>query len=221
MHKQNGFTLIEIAIVLVIIGLLLGGVLKGQELIGSAKVKAMAGDFRNMPALIYGYQDKFRALPGDDAAAKMHLGTAATQLAGSVGNGRIDGAWDSLSAGDESFILWEHLRLSGLAAGPLRHDDPTYLPKNPEGGSIGIESLQQSGGAYVSGLGGTYLLCSAGISGKLARLLDIALDDGSGASGQLRIVDASHVRNSGPGIDNASDPASIADAGRYTVCLGF
>ena len=38
-RNQSGFTLIEIAIVLVIIGLLLGGVLKGQELINSAKVK--------------------------------------------------------------------------------------------------------------------------------------------------------------------------------------
>ena len=38
-NKQSGFTLVEIAIVLVIIGLLLGGVLKGQELINSAKVK--------------------------------------------------------------------------------------------------------------------------------------------------------------------------------------
>ena len=57
-RKQSGFTLIEIAIVLVIIGLLLGGVLKGQELINSAKVKNLAGDFKNIPVFIYGYQDK-------------------------------------------------------------------------------------------------------------------------------------------------------------------
>ena len=55
--QQSGFTLVEIAIVLVIIGLLLGGVLKGQELINSAKVKNMAGDFRNLQVMIYGYQD--------------------------------------------------------------------------------------------------------------------------------------------------------------------
>ena len=48
-RNQSGFTLIEIAIVLVIIGLLLGGVLKGQELINSAKVKNLATDFRNIP----------------------------------------------------------------------------------------------------------------------------------------------------------------------------
>ena len=71
MRKQSGFTLIEIAIVLVIIGLLLGGILKGQELINSAKVKSLAQDFRNIPIYIYGYQDKYKALPGDQTQAKL------------------------------------------------------------------------------------------------------------------------------------------------------
>ncbi|MEP7070452.1 MAG: prepilin-type N-terminal cleavage/methylation domain-containing protein, partial [Usitatibacter sp.] len=56
--QQSGFTLVEIAIVLVIIGLLLGGILKGQELINSAKVKNLANDFRVIPTYIYAYQDK-------------------------------------------------------------------------------------------------------------------------------------------------------------------
>src|SRR6266536_1939679 len=53
--QQSGFTLVEIAIVLVIIGLLLGGILKGQELINSAKVKNLANDFRVIPTYIYSY----------------------------------------------------------------------------------------------------------------------------------------------------------------------
>ena len=54
--KNRGFTLIEIAIVLVIIGLLLGGVLKGQELINNAKVKSYATDFRNIPIQLYFFE---------------------------------------------------------------------------------------------------------------------------------------------------------------------
>ena len=72
-NNQAGFTLVEIAIVLVIIGLLLGGVLKGQELINSAKVKNFATDFRNTPLFIYGYQDKYKRLPGDDNGAVARL----------------------------------------------------------------------------------------------------------------------------------------------------
>ena len=96
-NGQGGFTLVEIAIVLVIIGLLLGGVLKGQELINSAKVKNFINDFKTMPLFIYGYQDKFKALPGDDANVTTHLGSAATAAGVTLlavtnttqGNGRI------------------------------------------------------------------------------------------------------------------------------------
>ena len=66
---QGGFTLVEIAIVLVIIGLLLGGVLKGQELIYNQKVKSTYDSYRQYTAAMYGYQDRYRAIPGDDANA--------------------------------------------------------------------------------------------------------------------------------------------------------
>src|ERR1700682_6657754 len=77
--QQSGFTLVEIAIVLVIIGLLLGGILKGQELINSAKVKNLDNDLRVIPTYIYAYQDKFKALPGDDAQVVPHVGATGTQ----------------------------------------------------------------------------------------------------------------------------------------------
>src|SRR6476659_9791119 len=96
--QQSGFTLVEIAIVLVIIGLLLGGLLQGQELINSAKVKNLANDFRVIPTYIYAYQDKFRALPGDDANVTAHVGTttdpATPGTGGTLGNGLIEGAWN-------------------------------------------------------------------------------------------------------------------------------
>ena len=50
----KGFTLVEIAIVLVIIGLLLGGILKGQEMITQAKIKNSIADFSGISAAYYG-----------------------------------------------------------------------------------------------------------------------------------------------------------------------
>src|SRR5579864_1407432 len=67
--RQGGFTLVEIAIVLVIIGLLIGGVLKGQELIYNQKVKSTYDLYRQYTAAMYGYQDRYKALPGDDINA--------------------------------------------------------------------------------------------------------------------------------------------------------
>src|SRR2546428_433572 len=67
--RMQGFTLVEIAIVLVIIGLLLGGILKGQEMITQAKIKNVIADFSGVSAAYHGYQDRYRAIPGDDPNA--------------------------------------------------------------------------------------------------------------------------------------------------------
>ena len=79
--RQSGFTLVEIAIVLVIIGLLLGGILKGQEMITHAKIKNVIADFSGVSAAYHGYQDRYRAIPGDDpnAATRWAVAPAATQ----------------------------------------------------------------------------------------------------------------------------------------------
>jgi prepilin-type N-terminal cleavage/methylation domain-containing protein len=85
--QQSGFTLVEIAIVLVIIGLLLGGVLKGQELINSAKVKNMIGDLRTVSSMVYAYQDRFKALPGDQTAAQLATGAGFCATVRACGRG--------------------------------------------------------------------------------------------------------------------------------------
>ena len=227
--QQSGFTLVEIAIVLVIIGLLLGGVLKGQELINSAKVKNFATDFRNIPLYIYGYQDKFRAIPGDDAAVATHVtgGTKAT-TGGTPGNGVIEGYWDSTTATEESYLFWQHVRLAGLAAGPTATGDATYIPKNADGGIIGIESgiggfigaTAASAGppavAATAALGGSYVVCSSGILGKFAKQLDTTMDDGVTNTGSMRVVATGHTRSHG-----ALAQGAVLDDQSYIVCMSM
>src|SRR5436189_6124876 len=77
---EGGFTLVEIAIVLVIIGLLLGGILKGQEMITQAKIKNVINDFNGISVAVTSYQDRYRALPGDDGNATARWTVQASAL---------------------------------------------------------------------------------------------------------------------------------------------
>lgn len=206
---QTGFTLIELAIVLVIIGLLLGGVLKGQELINSAKVKNMANDFRNVPVYIYGYQDKYKALPGDDLQATAHNGSTTV----GDGDGKIEGVWNSTDAGVESLKFWEHVRKAGLAPGSTDIANAAtngFYPTNSDGGRIGVTSS-----VPITNLPGAYFICSAGILGKYAKQLDLTMDDGLANGGSLRATE-------GTTFTSAQTAAETwADSSSYTVCMGF
>ncbi|HXF79025.1 MAG TPA: prepilin-type N-terminal cleavage/methylation domain-containing protein [Usitatibacter sp.] len=213
--QQSGFTLVEIAIVLVIIGLLLGGILKGQELINSAKVKNLANDFRVIPTYIYAYQDKFKALPGDDANVTQHITGATAAAAANLGNGVINGSWNSNTNTDESFLFWQHVRLANLAAGPTDVTDTTYIPRNAVGGIIGISSTTVPQ-IQISGMTGTYEVCSAGILGKFAKQLDIQMDDGKTESGSMRVVADGAAMGTAAVATTAVD-----DATNYTVCMTF
>jgi len=222
--KNGGFTLIEIAIVLVIIGLLLGGVLKGQELINSAKVKNLANDFRTVQTFIYGYQDKFKALPGDDPAANTHLTGGIVSTAGPVGNGVINGLWNSQAVADESFLFWQHVRLAGFAPGSTDTTNlATYIPRNTDGGIMGIQSGSSTTTQPITGLSGSYIFCSSGILGKFAKQLDITLDDGNTATGSMmvraNIPDGSAFSAASP--IPTTGAGGIDDATSYTVCMGF
>jgi hypothetical protein len=213
--------MIEIAIVLVIIGLLLAGVIKGQELLSNAKVKSYATDFHNIPTMIYGYQDKFKGLPGDDALASTHMpgATLATTPAGTVGNGVINGNWDTTANTDETCLFWQHLRLAGFAPGSIIVDcsaNSDYWPKNANGGQIGVQSNE----AFTTMTGtmtGTYMICSKNIPGQFVLQLDTMLDNGNPATGSLRAIQQSAAGGAPSTI--AIVQANPADS--FIVCLSI
>lgn len=214
MKKQSGFTLIELAIGLVIIGLMLVGVLKGQELINSAKVKNMATDFKNVQVQVYSYQDKFRALPGDDKAASSNVGVDA----GTNGNGDgvIGGTWDATSG--ESFNFWLHVRKAGLATGSTVTADAKYIPTNTEGGNIGVQSNPDK---TIANLSGSFAVCSSGILGKYAKQLDVSLDDGDTATGNMMTAVAVNGTTATAAVTSAGASPTISDSTKYTVCMAF
>lgn len=223
-HDQSAFTLIEIAIALVAIGLLLVGILKGKEMIDGAKVKGLATDFRNIPVYIHGYQDKFRALPGDDARAASHVtgATVTTLPPAELDNSSIDGKWDDYTASDsETFLFWQHVRLAGIAPGATNTADAAaHPPRNSLGGLIGITNSRAvaGGGLPIAGLTGTHIICSANIPGKFIRQLDRMLDDGVTNSGSLMAAITDTASTGNAAVAPVADPD---DSTLYTVCLGI
>jgi prepilin-type N-terminal cleavage/methylation domain-containing protein len=179
--KQKGFTLVEIAIVLVIVGLLIGGVLKGQEMITNAKLKRIESDNAGLGAAIFGYQDRYLQLPGDDDGAAARF-DAYKGLDGD-NDGAIEGAWNpsiTSAAGvsdvsTETGQFWGQLRASGLVAG----DPLDFSPQaNAYAGKIGVQY-----GAL--GIGGHVTVFGA-LEGSVAKVIESRLDDNNGSTGRVR-----------------------------------
>ena len=131
MMQQRGFTLVELSIVLVIIGLLVGGVLTGQSLIRAAELRNVTSQYQRYQAAVMTFRDKYFALPGDMTNAVSYWGaadgstgnTAACATTASTGsaltcNGDGNGSISPTAASsNEPFRFWQHLANAGLIEG--------------------------------------------------------------------------------------------------------
>lgn len=176
MNKQSGFTLVEIAIVMVIIGLLLGGVLKGQEIITNAKVKNLENDITGLTAAIYSYQDRYRYLPGDDKKATRF---------GSIGVGdgdrTIENDFYSTTTTHESYLVWSHLRNAGLITGEI--SDATQ-PENAFGGLTGVSMADSVLTSFPTGR--VPFVGFTDLPKDIAIIIDARSDDGNPKTGNVR-----------------------------------
>ena len=216
-RHQTGFTMVEVAAVMVIAGLMFGSVLKNRELIDAATAKRLASDFRTVSIAVHTYQGAHRALPGDDRDAANHVaGTPAATPAGALGNGRVEGAWNSLIATDESYLAWQHLRLANLLTGtpsvpaaPAAGD--AYNPRHGAEGRLGLTSDP----VFTSALWpANYSVCAASLPGRLVRRLDLMLDDGNTLTGDLRAVcEGECSAGAGVAVTIANETAT------FTVCV--
>ena len=213
-RKQRGFTLVEIAIVLVIIGLLLGGILKGQEMITQAKTKNVISDFSGISTAYHSYQDRYRSTPGDDNGAATRWTVAPAAVSGN-GNGTVAGAYNADCAAaspPESCQWWDHLRRAGFVSGV-----GDQQPFNALSGQIGVQTGDSAGGAALGGFSGI-IICSANLPDKISIAADTQMDDGVPATGTVR-----GVLQTAPNPDvvaATTAAAAYAETGTnvYTIC---
>ncbi len=136
-HRPNAFSLVELSIVLVILGLLVGGILAGQSLIRADELRDVSTGISKLTVASHAFRDKYFAMPGDmnnatkfwgvlDADPATCKDTASTTTATCDGNG--DGMMGSLTGSFEMFRIWQHMANAGLIEGSYTG---TQNPSNP------------------------------------------------------------------------------------------
>jgi len=195
--------------VLVVVGLLLGGILKGQEMVNQAKIKNLIADFSGVSAAYAGYQDRYRAVPGDDPNASLRWSGATS----GNGDGQVAGKYNSQNSADESRLWWAHLRRAGFIAGA-----GTDQPFNAVTGIIGVQTGDGGSpiGPALSGYS-SLIVCFASLPDKMAIAVDIQMDDGVPSTGTMR----GQLHTAGPSPDLSPTAASAyAETGTnvYTLC---
>ena len=197
MNKQRGFTLVEIAIVLVIIGLLLGGILKGQELINSARVRNLADTGTGIQAAYYGFIDRYRRVPGDWNASGASLAIGITVLAGGDDDGQIDND-TGVELWTEPNAIWVQLAAAGFIQGSYAGG------KNAPTNANGVSPLNAFNNVMIMGRTKDFLISPSvrlhlvigkGIPVDVMRELDQKVDDSNPETGDLRatVSDSSAV----------------------------
>jgi hypothetical protein len=187
-HAQAGFTLAEFAIVTVLMGLLLGGVVAGRSVVTQARIKLVVNQLSGLHAAHLHYIDRYAAMPGDDPRAAVRWPAGAKD---GTGDGRLSGAYrDPPPAGDpvaalivdgvqgETLNYWWQLRLAELVPIPPPNVTIVAQPLNPFAGIIGVQ--QDAMGFPVPAI------CQANLPAVVAIGVEAQLDELNPTRGVVR-----------------------------------
>jgi len=189
-YRQSGLTLLEMAVVLLIAAFVFGAILKGQELVVSARVRAMIGEHEGMRTAWLGFQDRFRAYPGDyDQADRNIRGVTRT----GNGNGLVEvNATPSSAQGvaREYALVWDHLSKAQFLAARYTYSSGTTIeavsqlaPRNLYGGFADIAYDSRYGNPTASRPDRHTLKTGNLLPVTLLAEMDRKVDDGNAFTG--------------------------------------
>lgn len=190
--RQQGFTLVELAIALMVIGLLIGGVLKGQELIENARMTAFIRQIKAYDAATMIFRNTYGALPGDiKRPNRIPNCTEEMCNMGGNGNGKIYSSDSTSPSGLENYNFFPHLTKAGMIQGPqggtqadMSGDRDIFFPASPFATYYEFAISWTDGTfTYLSQPGHYYEFF--GLNCVQAMQLDTKMDDGKPRSGSV------------------------------------
>jgi prepilin-type N-terminal cleavage/methylation domain-containing protein len=178
-RASRGFSLVEMAVVLVVVGLVLAAVLQGRHLITSAEYKAFKGQLSEYRNAFYTFRDRYDALPGDFDDAENRLANMGSNDNGD-GDGVVEPGPVCNGATDESCLAWQHLRAAGMIAGNPSLDAADASPDHTYGGSVASFFTGDEGNSTFG-----HKISVDGVPADVARRLDEDVDDELCDSGRV------------------------------------
>ena len=232
-QEEAGFTLVELAVVLVIIGLLLGGILKGQELIATAQVNATIAQMKGIDAAMSTFKDKYGQLPGDLSNFARLANCANLCAVNGDADGRIESGDNTgmpqpsiaPAVNEEGAVAFAHMAAAGLLQS-IRYDAGSgllfgeLLPEAKAGGGMWLGFTVDGNPATTTALRPGHVLVYTGqvanlavnsngaLAGSQAAQIDRKLDDGVAATGSVS-SNGTACRDAGNNIDYDETDAGL------------
>lgn len=221
---KSGFTLVELAIVLMIIGLLIGGILKGQELIQNARILSFVRQNKALDAAILTFMDSYGYKPGDMPSPSTRLPNCSATPCSNAGDGDgiIGGSTGTFT--NENNTAFIHLNVANLISGVDESqwaiNTVANVIQTPLGGSIYIRNYATAATAdYPEGMYGHWYLYRAPgaavvmpIAVNLLGRVDLKMDDGKPWVGNAHLGSTAASCNTAQG-------ATSYDGGNTSLCL--
>lgn len=205
-HLSRGFTVVELAVVLVVLGAILVGVLKLEQVYRNYKIRQVVNQYRELTVAVKVYRDRYGYWPGDDPKANVHVGVAADHVG--TADERIEST-DAPNWKEEFYLAFEHLSRAGLIGGS--YNGLSNYIKSPFNNAVffitnNINSISTKR---------THIRFSE-VSSDVAQAIDTTLDDGNPATGMVQGYTAGMV-----GANYILTPMASYNAASTVTYLGI
>lgn len=209
--KKNAFTLVELSVVLVIIGLLVASITAGKSLIRSSRISALISQINNLEAAVANFTEQYGTYPGDFSNASTVFGCSFTGCNGN-GDGYIN--FTGSSANTEVYHFFTHLSLAGLLDGQYTGVNIPYVKWNSSYMTMRyVGFISRTGhGLEVGGINGYGLANINKFAAQDVYELDVKIDDGVAYTGNVY-----GLNNTSPGTIATNNTTNGVGCGGYST----